>query len=275
MKIQKHSGEWVNFDKNKLIRSLQSAGANLAMANSIVDEIENSILEGFTTKQIFRLAFQKLKSKSRPHAARYNLKQGIQLLGPAGFHFEKYIARIFELQGYRVKTNEYLNGKCVTHELDVLIKKDNQLSMIECKFHGSQEIKTDVKVPMYILSRFNDLKVNNYNVFTENEKITKCWIVTNYKFTLDAIKFGECSKLSLLSWDYPEQNGLKEIISNYRVYPITCLTTITKIEKESLLNENILTVYDFIHQKKMKIKFSKTRMNRILNECHQLLNSST
>jgi len=30
--------------------------------------------------------------------------------------------------------------------------------MVECKFHAGREATSDVKVPLYILSRFNDLK---------------------------------------------------------------------------------------------------------------------
>ena len=79
-------------------------------------------------------------------------------LGPAGFYFEKFIAKFFEIEGFETITNLSLDGKCVSHEIDVLIKKDKIVSMVECKFHGSQDVKTDVKIPMYILSRFNDLE---------------------------------------------------------------------------------------------------------------------
>lgn len=275
MKIKKQSGEWVNFDRQKLIRSLQSAGANFDLANAIVSEIEPEIHDGVTSKQIFRLAFHKLRTKSNSNAARYNLKKGIQLLGPAGFYFEKFIARIFELQGYTAKTNLIVEGKCVSHELDVILQKEKHLAMVECKFHGSQENKTDVKVPMYILSRFNDLRNINFNFFSSNQQFTKCWIVTNNKFTEDAVKFGICSELNLLSWNYPENNSLKDIITHYRVFPITCLTTITLAEKEILLLEDILTVYDFVHfgKNKTNLKLSQNRFKKVLNECHQLLNN--
>ena len=275
MKIKKQTGEWVNFDRQKLIRSLQSAGANLDLANAIVSEIEPKIHDGATSKQIFKLAFQKLRTKSNSNAARYNLKKGIQLLGPAGFYFEKYIARIFELQYYKAKTNLIVEGKCVSHELDVIIQKEMHLAMVECKFHGSQETKTDVKVPMYILSRFNDLKNIDFNFFSSNQQFTKCWIVTNNKFTEDAVKFGICSGLNLLSWNYPENNSLRDIITHYRVFPITCLTTITQAEKEILLLEDILTVYDFLHggKNKTNLKLSQNRLKKVLNECHQLLNN--
>ncbi len=275
MKIKKQSGEWVNFDRQKLVRSLINSGANYELANAIVSEIESKIQHGATSKQIFRLAFQKLRTRSNSNAARYNLKKGIQLLGPAGFYFEKFIARIFELQGFLTKTNLIVEGNCVSHELDVVVQKDMHLAMIECKFHGSQETKTDVKVPMYILSRFNDLRNRDFNFFSSNQQFTKCWIVTNNKFTEDAVKFGVCSELNLLSWNYPEGNSLKDIITHYRVFPITCLTTITQAEKEILLLEDILTVYDFIHfgKSKTNLKLSQNRLKKVLNECHQLLNN--
>jgi hypothetical protein len=38
-------------------------------------------------------------------------------------------------------------------------------------------------------SRFNDLKERKQIVFSKNEIISKCWIVTNNRFTSDAIAF--------------------------------------------------------------------------------------
>jgi Holliday junction resolvase-like predicted endonuclease len=57
------------------------------------------------------------------------------LLGPAGFFFEKYIAKLFQSEGYETLTNLLLQGKCVSHEVDVVVRKNNYLTMIECKFH--------------------------------------------------------------------------------------------------------------------------------------------
>jgi hypothetical protein len=144
-----------------------------------------------------------LKKVSNSNAARYNLKEAIRLLGPAGFFFEKYIALLFSSENYQAVTNFILQGKCVSHEIDVLVKKDSTIAMIECKFHMGKDANSDVKVPMYILSRFNDLKDNRHTIFTRNDTVSKCWIVTNNRFTTDAIAFAKCSKLNLLSWNYP------------------------------------------------------------------------
>lgn len=85
MRIRKHSGEIVDFDELKLIKSLISSGASKEVANAIIIEIQPILYDGISSKKIYRLAFQKLKSKSKAHAARYSLKNGIMALGPAGF----------------------------------------------------------------------------------------------------------------------------------------------------------------------------------------------
>jgi len=273
MKIKKHSGEIDVFNPTKLIDSLIGCGADRSVAEAILTEIEPQLYEGITSRKIFRLAFQKLKARSKAQAARYNLKAGVMALGPAGFYFEKFIALLFELQGYKVVTNIFVEGNCVSHELDIVIKKDNHLAMIECKFHGNKEIKSDVKVPMYILSRFNDVRHNSYSFFETDESLSKCWIVTNNRFTTEALKFGECSGLQMLSWDYPIGNSLKDLIEKFKIYPITCLTSLTLAEKEMLLLHDILTVYDLIHNEKRfnNVKISQSRMKNVLNECQQLL----
>lgn len=184
------------------------------------------------------------------------------------------MARIFVLQGFKVTTNIFVEGKCISHELDVVVGKDNELAMIECKFHGSQDNKRDVKVPMYILSRFNDIKLEKHHLFEQYNQISKCWLTTNSRFTSEAIKFAKCSNLSLLSWDYPLNKGLKDLINQFKVYPLTCLTTLTIAEKEILLLQGFLTVYDLVHQKNVfdKLKLSSSRLKNVTNECNQLLN---
>ena len=276
MKIKKYSGEIFEFDNEKLIKSLMNAGSERGVAEQILFEITPQLHEGITSKKIARLAFQKLKSRSKAIAARYNLKSGLIALGPAGFYFEKFIARLFELQEFQTRSNVFVDGNCVSHELDVVVKKDNHLAMVECKFHSGQENKSDVKVPMYILSRFNDLNQNQYRFFETDEQLTKCWIVTNNKFTSEAIKFGECSGIQMLSWDYPNGKSLKNLTQEFRLYPITCLTTLTAAEKELLLLQDVLTVYDLTHHpKKFKnLRISQSRMKNILTECQQLLHKN-
>jgi hypothetical protein len=213
-----------------------------------------------------------LKKISHSHAARYNLKEAIRLLGPAGFFFEKYIARLFSSENYQTLTNFILQGKCVSHEIDVLIKKDNVIAMVECKFHLGKDANSDVKVPMYILSRFNDLKDKKHTIYTRNDIVSKCWIVTNNRFTSDAIAFAKCSKLNLLSWNYPENNSLKSKNDADYLYPVTCLTTLSLAEKDKLLVQDVILVKEMINNSDCleKIGLSSNRIKNVLKEASEL-----
>lgn len=272
MKITKHSGHKVPFDKYKLKLSLEKSGASIDLIEESLDKIEKQMYDGITTKEIYKLAFSILKKASNAHAARYNIRLALQMLGPAGFFFEKFISRLYAADGFKTKTNLTLQGKCVTHEVDIAIEKNNIITMVECKFHGSREGSTDVKVPMYILSRFNDLKAKSQTIFSNSETINSCIIVTNNRFTKDAQDFANCSGISLLSWDYPQNNNIKNKIDKGALYPITCLTTLSIVEKEKLLLLDQLMVKDLIDdsQSLSKIGLSENRIKNILQEATQL-----
>lgn len=272
MKVIKHSGHIVPFDIEKLKLSLQKSGAAPDLIKESLVQIQNQMYEGITTKQIYKMAFAILKKASNGHAARYNLRSALQMLGPAGFFFEKFIARLYAAEGFKTRTNLTLQGKCVSHEVDVMLKKENIISMIECKFHSSREGSSDVKVPMYILSRFNDLKAKQHTVFSGSENIDSCIIVTNNRFTKDAESFANCSGINLLSWDYPKDNNIKSKIDKGALYPITCLTTLSMVEKEKLLILDQILVKDLINDSYSlhKIGLSENRVRNVLKEASQI-----
>lgn len=272
MKIVKHSGNIVDYNPSKLEQSLMKSGASQRVVKTILEAIEKEIYEGISTKQIYKMAFGLLKKVSNSNAARYNLKEAIRLLGPAGFFFEKYIALLFSSENYQAVTNFILQGKCVSHEIDILVKKDSAIAMIECKFHMGKDANSDVKVPMYILSRFNDLKDNRHTIFTRNDTVSKCWIVTNNRFTTDAIAFAKCSKLNLLSWNYPENDNLKTKNDTNYLYPITCLTTLSLAEKDKLLFLDLILVKELINNSESleKIGLSSNRIKNVLKEASEL-----
>ncbi|SHM32085.1 ATP cone domain-containing protein [Flavobacterium saccharophilum] len=272
MKVIKHSGHVVPFDIEKLKRSLQKSGAAPDLIKECLELIQKQMYEGMTTKEIYKLAFAILKKASNGDAARYNLRYALQMLGPAGFFFEKFISRLYAAEGFKTRTNLTLQGKCVSHEVDIALKKENSIWMVECKFHSSREGASDVKVPMYILSRFNDLKVKQHTIFSGSESIVSCKIVTNNRFTKDAENFASCSGIELLSWDYPKDNSIKNKIDHGSLYPLTCLTTLTVAEKEKLLILDQILVKDLINDSKSlhKIGLSDNRIRNVLKEASQI-----
>jgi len=275
--ITKASGVIVPFSEEKLKASLKRSGADEIVIADIVDEIRGKLYSGIPTKKIYKLAFNKLKEKSKPSAAKYQLKRAIMELGPSGYPFECFIGEILKSQGYLTSVGQFVNGECVTHEIDVIAEKDNYYFMIECKYHNLPGTMSDVKVPLYIQARFKDVEKKWLEIAEHQNKIHQGWVVTNTKFTTDAIKYGTCAGLHLLSWDYPEKENLKNQIDTLRLYPVTCLTSLTKVEKQKLLDAKIVLCKDIYENQNllMKAGVKQTRISTILNEAGQLLNNGT
>ncbi len=272
MKIIKHSGHVVDFDRRKLRHSLLRSGADPAIADDILFAIEKHLYEGITTKKIYKLAFSMLKKLPGSPAARYNLRTAMQQLGPAGFFFEKFVARLYRAQGFQTRNNLNLQGKCVSHEVDVVLEKEGRIILVECKFHARRESTSDVKVPMYILSRFNDLKVVPNTIFEDGQYFDDCIIVTNNRFTADALAFASCSGLQTLSWDTPDKNSLRQLIDHTGLYPVTCLTTLSGAEKDQLMILDIILAQEIPARvdELSSIGVSQNRIKNVLKEVSEL-----
>ena len=144
--ITKASGEKVPFNIGKLKQSLLHSGASSNQANEISNEVIEMLVEGMSTRKIYKTAFRLLRNVSRPIAAKYKLKHAIMELGPSGFPFELFIAEILKQRGYKTQVGVVVKGHCVTHEIDVIAERDNHHFMIECKFHNRQGYSSDVKI---------------------------------------------------------------------------------------------------------------------------------
>ncbi|MBW7868357.1 MAG: restriction endonuclease [Brumimicrobium sp.] len=245
-KIKKQSGELIDFDINRLRDSLSRSGASIDEIEEIIDRIQPQIHDGISTKHIYKLAHKYLKKYSGAFAARYSLKRALRDLGPAGFYFERWIAKFLESYGYEAITNQTIQGDAVSHEADVIAKKGKELLWIECKFKNSTDAKIPVTTPMYLLSRIKDISTQTYSLFGGDYKFTQGWLVTNVYLTSDAIAFGEFYGLNMLSWNYPERKSIKTLVDQKALYPITCLTTLTKREKGYLLDQNCILISDIL-----------------------------
>lgn len=245
--IIKASGKRELFDPKKLQHSLERAGAGPEQIEKIFDELEKQMYDGISTRRIYKLAFKKLKSISRGMAGRYKLKQAIMELGPTGFPFEKFVGQLLRHQGYSVSTDQSLEGHCISHEVDVIAVNDSKKHYIECKFRNRQDDKCDVKIPLYIKSRFDDLS----NAEDDKSSSIHGWVVTNTRFTRDALDYGSCAGLRMISWDHPDQGSLKRMIELARLYPITCLASASSSIKQKLLDENIVICKEILQNEQL------------------------
>lgn len=235
--IMKADGEMEPFDATKLESSLDHSGASAAIRDRIVSHVAGELRPGMTTEEIYRHAYEMLRrEEEQPVAARYSIKRALFALGPSGFPFEQFFAEVLRARGWNARTGVALTGRCAPHEVDVLAEKNGKRVGIEAKFHNEAGGKTDIKDALYVKARYEDLR----NSPDESSRVDEGWLVTNTTFTRNAIRYAQCSNLTLLAWDYPRTNNLMSMIEEARVHPLTCLTTLTEGEKHRFLDNKIV-----------------------------------
>src|SRR5690606_18576682 len=141
MQVKKYSGELVPFNGDALRGSLSRSGANSDQVNQVYERVINKLYDGISTRELYQLAFDTLKTVRTSYAARYSLKKALRELGPEGFYFEKYIAHLLREAGYESTTGQTVQGHAVSHELDVVAYKNGKLVTAECKFRNDIDAK--------------------------------------------------------------------------------------------------------------------------------------
>lgn len=238
--VTKSDGRIVSFDPNKIIRVLRKVGAEEQAISFILQQTYKILYEGIPTKKIYKSVFENLKRMDKSIAGRYNLKNAIFALGPSGFPFEKYVGSLFIAEGYSVKTGVSVSGQCVEHEVDVIAENISELNMMECKFHSTNKIYCSIQHSLYVRARFWDIENIWKEESTDSSKIFFGWLVTNTRFSTDAITYGTCSNLKMMSWDFPLNNGLRDRIDKLGLHPITAIVSLLKKEKQKLLDMGVV-----------------------------------
>jgi len=270
--ITKASGERELWDEGKLRRSLLAARATKEMIEEIIRHIEKDLRDGISTHAIYTHAFQLLKDRSRPVAAQYSLKKAIMELGPSGFPFEQFIAEILKAEGYRTQVGVIVPGKCVEHEVDVIAEKTGERILVEAKYHNSSEIKSDVKVALYVHARFEDIQKRLEESAAGIGFFTRAWLITNTSFTSQAIQYAKCVDLALTGWNYPKGHTLQDIVQKTQTHPITSLTTLSKNQKTALLQSGVVLCNDILDNPDplVAIGMGKTHITSVMAEGRQL-----
>lgn len=239
--VTKADGSKEAFSEEKVKLSIKRAGVPEQLQHHVLSEIEKRLRDSIPTFEIYQMIIDALSRSEQPYSkTRYSLKQAIMLLGPTGYPFEDFIAKLLSEQGYRTKTRQILSGRCVSHEIDVLAEKDGKRAMIEAKFHNSPGTRSEIHVALYVKARFDDVK--------DKHDLDEAWIVTNTKTTIDANAYADCVGMKVLSWNYPEGEGLRDLIEQSRLHPITMLTTLTPTQKLKFLEHHIVMCKDIVEQ---------------------------
>lgn len=275
IQVVKASGHRAPFSMEKLRRSLERSGASPETVTSICEKVSNELYAGISTREIYHRAFALLKKQQPYSASKYKLKKAIYELGPTGFPFEKFIGALYQHSGYQVAVGKILEGHCVSHEIDIIARRKSETLLAECKFHGDEGRNCDVKIPLYIQARFQDVFALQNNLGSHGNG--NGWVITNTRFSKDALQYAQCVGLHMLSWDYPEGDSLKDRIDTLGLYPLTVSTLLSKREKQFLLSRDVVLCRQLLRDRFYldHLGISQARTKRILNEVSELCRPTT
>ena len=270
--IVKADGTRESFDPSRLVSSLMRSGAREYTAERIAETITASIVPGTSSREIYQRAFALLRKEGRPVAARYALRRALLELGPTGHPFEDFVSRLFRAEGWQVETRKLIKGKCVSHEVDLYASHPGQSEFLaaELKYHNDPGYKTDLKVALYVKSRFDD--IFNCDPHVRACPIDRGLLVTNTKFTSEAIAYAQCAGVELLGWGFPEGENLFERMSRAAVYPVTTLTSLTRTEKRLLVEGGTVAVDELLSDRRRldPLRLPSERVGAILAEADGL-----
>ncbi len=273
--IVKTDGSIERFTPEKLLRSLRRAGATDSTAERIKETIVATLSKSEESQQIYRRAFLMLKREGRAAAARYSLRRALFEFGPSGHPFEDFVTELFKSEGWKVLPRQVIPGKCVPHEVDVYAVRAGEHLAAELKYHNDPGYKTDVKVALYVKARMDDIWAGDAHK-DGTHAVDRGYLITNTKFTSQAIDYAKCSGITLIGWNYPHHGNLYDRIVASGLYPITALTTLRKAEKRLLIGKNISTTELLRDNRRVlrDIGVTPERIGHIIAEVETLRDSS-
>lgn len=237
--IVKASGTKEPFSEEKIVKSLSASGLSPDTTSKTIDYLKSHLKPESSTHAIYdNVSNFLIKNELTKNYFYYGLKRAVMALGPSGHPFEVLVSDLLKLQNYKTEVSVVTQGKCVTHEIDVIAQKEDKKYFIECKYHNAPGVKTDIQVALYSYARFLDIN----NAQNDNGNFHNFpWLITNTKATTEVLSYGRCVGQKVTTWALPEGDGLQDQLISTGLLPITVLYGISKDKIDALLNRGIVT----------------------------------
>jgi hypothetical protein len=236
--IVKADGQIVPFDEKKFKRSVERSGVDSKTVTEVMSAVVKKLRQKMKTGEIYAIVKEELRLRKPWAAARYDLRNAIVKLGPAGFNFEKYVASVLSAYGYKTETPEEYQGACIKHEIDVTAEKDGRTSFIEAKFRHNFHATVNIKDTLATWARFLDL--------VDGSKVDLCphfdeaWIVTNARFTEQSLQFGHCKNMMMIGWNHPKERSFSHMVDVDALFPITSIPDLSVAELKAFAGADIM-----------------------------------
>ena len=238
--VTKANGYKQPFDRNKVVQTCLRMGASPQVADKVAGMVERRLYAGISTREILQLTFRFMRKYKPTVKHLLDLRKGLSMMEPKP-EFETYIRTLLANSGYEVESNRILRGKCGEHEVDAIAKKDGVTYFVEVKHHYSYHTLTGLdesRIAQAILEDAND----GYLLGMSTLKIDRAMIVTNTRYSDHAIQYGSCKNILQIGWSSPHTLGLRDMVQNSALYPLSCLRGIRYETRMRLVNSGIVLV---------------------------------
>ena len=265
--VTKADGSRQPFEKNKIVRTCLRMKAGKDAAEDIADKIERRLYEGIPTKKILKMIFSYLGEYRPELKHQIDLREAVCLLRPKP-DFEQFVGLLLKYEGYDVKMNRILSGKCIEHEIDVVASKGNENLYVEVKHHYQPHSYTGVDVFLEAQATFEDLNDGKNN-------FTKAMVVTNTKLSEHAMTYARCKNIGAVGWRYPEEMSLEMMIEKNKFYPVTLIKGLDTHVLSRLGDNGIVLIEQLSGYDVKKItrltKVGKSKAKEILRKVDEIL----
>jgi hypothetical protein len=242
--VKKFDGTYEIFNREKVIQTCIRMGATRDVAEIIVNKIESKIYNGIETKKILKMIFRFL-SKYKPSAKHHiDLRRALSLLKSKP-DFELFIQSLFKEHDYEVFKNQIIKGKCVEHEVDGIVKKNDKTYIIEVKHHFDYHTPIGLDVSRISRAVFEDV-TEGFEFGLNKFRIDSSIIVSNTKLSGHARRYADCRGIKHMCWSSSHEYDLQNMIEEKKLYPITYLKGLKTTVREKLVSAEVIFLKDLI-----------------------------
>jgi hypothetical protein len=249
--VTKADGSRQQFDRNKIVATCMRMGATKQDAEEIAGKIESRVYDGMPTAKVLQMIFQFIH-KYKPQASRlYDLRRGLSLMNSKP-EFEKFVQILLADIGFEVVPNKILKGKCIEHEVDAIARKDGVTYFVEAKHHYNYHAFTGLDESRIARAVLEDVS-EGFNLGLTDLKIDEAMIVTNTKYSEQAMQYGICRNILQIEWSTPADLALRDIILEKSLYPLSCIRGLKTDARLQLVDSGIILINQLVAEETEEI----------------------
>jgi Restriction endonuclease len=251
VRVTKANGSTQLFDKEKVIRTCLRFGASRQTAYEIADKVERRLYEGIPTAKILQMTLWFLRKYKPAVSQLFDLRKGLSLMNSKP-EFEIFVQALLDANGFEVSPNRIISGKCVEHEVDAVAKKNGITYIVEAKHHVNYHTQTGLDESRIARATLEDL-TEGFALGDNDLKVDRAMIVTNTRYSEQAIRYGMCRNILQIGWNSPVNLSVQSMIEEKNLYPLSCLKSLKWDARMNLVNSGTLLIKQLVEEDTAKL----------------------